>query len=138
MPRTYQISELAKAFGVTPRTIRFYEDQGLIAPLRDGQQRIYRPRDRVRLNLILRGKRLGFSLKEIAEIVDLYDEPPGERGQLETLLQRIAAKRSDLEQKRQDVVAAIGHLDSVAAGCRARLAELDGAPSDLQKAAGDE
>ena len=138
MPRSYQISELAKAFGVTARTIRFYEDEGLIAPLRDGQKRIYRPRDRVRLNLILRGKRLGFSLKEIAEILDLYDEPPGEQGQLETLLNKIAAKRSDLEQKRQDVEAAIGHLDDVAAGCRARLAELNGEASPLRKAAGEE
>ena len=134
MSASYAISDLAREFQVTPRTIRFYEAEGLIAPLRDGQRRIYRPRDRVRLKLILRGKRLGFSLKEIAEIIDLYDAPPGEVGQLETLLGRIAARRADLEQKRRDIEAAIAHLDGVAAGCRSRLAALDGPPAH---AAGD-
>lgn len=126
MATSYSISELAREFEVTPRTIRFYEAEGLIAPLRDGQRRIYRPRDRVRLKLILRGKRLGFSLKEIAEIIDLYDAPPGEVGQLETLLARIAARRADLAQKRADIEAAIAHLDGVAADCRGRLAALAG------------
>ena len=130
MTRHYGISELAQEFAVTPRTIRFYEDQGLIAPLREGQRRIYRPRDRVRMKLILRGKRLGFSLKEIAEIIDLYGAPQGEAKQLRTLLQRIAARRADLEAKRADVEAALGHLDGVAAACRARLAALDGGPGD--------
>ncbi len=124
MPKTYSISELAREFEVTPRTIRFYEAEGLIAPLRDGQRRIYRPRDRVRLKLILRGKRIGFSLKEIAEIIDLYDAAPGEAGQLRTLLERIKGRRADLEQKRQDIEAALAHLDGVAADCRARLAAL--------------
>ena len=125
MARHYSISDLAREFAVTPRTIRFYEDQGLIAPLREGQRRIYRPRDRVRLKLILRGKRLGFSLKEIAEIIDLYDAPQGEAKQLLTLLERIAERRADLEAKRADVEAALVHLDGVAAECRARLAALD-------------
>ncbi len=126
MAKTYSISELAREFGVTPRTIRFYEAEGLIAPLRDGQRRIYRPRDRVRLKLILRGKRIGFSLKEIAEIIDLYDTAPGESGQLRTLLERIEGRRADLEQKRLDIEAALAHLDGVAADCRARLAALAG------------
>ena len=125
MPSHYSISALAKEFAVTPRTIRFYEDRGLIAPLREGQRRIYRPRDRVRLKLILRGKRLGFSLKEIAEIIDLYDAPQGEAKQLRALLGRIAARHAELEAKRADVEAALGHLDGVAAECRARLAALD-------------
>lgn len=125
MPRHYSISELAREFAVTPRTIRFYEDQDLIAPLREGQRRIYRPRDRVRLKLILRGKRLGFALKEIAEIIDLYDAPQGEAKQLHTLLERIAARRAELEAKRADVEAALSHLDGVAAECRARLSALD-------------
>ena len=124
MPRHYSISELAQEFAVTPRTIRFYEDQGLISPLREGQRRIYRPRDRVRLKLVLRGKRLGFALKEIAEIIDLYDAPQGEAKQLHTLLERIAARRADLEAKRADVEAALAHLDGVAAECRARLSAL--------------
>ena len=135
MAKTYSISELAREFGVTPRTIRFYEAEGLIAPLRDGQRRIYRPRDRVRLKLILRGKRIGFSLKEIAEIIDLYDAAPGEAGQLRTLLERIAGRRADLEQKRQDIEAALAHLDGVAADCRARLAALAGENEELREAA---
>ncbi|MGF1607940.1 MAG: MerR family DNA-binding transcriptional regulator [Kiloniellales bacterium] len=141
MARTYSISELAREFAVTPRTIRFYEAEGLIAPLREGQRRIYRPRDRIRLKLILRGKRLGFSLKEIAEIVDLYEGPPGEFGQLETLLPRIAAKRAELLERRADIDAALAHLDSVAAGCRAQLAALgagssgDGASQNLSAGA---
>lgn len=124
MARSYSISDLAREFAVTPRAIRFYEAEGLIAPLREGQRRIYRPRDRIRLKLILRGKRLGFSLKEIAEIVDLYDAPPGEVGQLEALLPRIAAKRATLLARRADIDAALAHLDDVAAGCRAQLAAL--------------
>ena len=137
MARSYSISELAREFGVTARTIRHYEAEGLIAPLRDGQRRIYRPRDRVRLKLILRGKRVGFSLKEIAEIIDLYDAPPGERGQLQTLLQRIEIKGADLEQKRQDIEAAIQHLEGVAQGCRQRLAELDAEGGPTRAAGGD-
>ena len=81
MAETYGIAELAREFGVTARTIRHYEDEGLIAPLRDGQRRVYRPRDRTRLRLILRGRRLGFALAEVREIVDLYDAAPGEIGQ---------------------------------------------------------
>jgi DNA-binding transcriptional MerR regulator len=137
MARSYSIAELAREFAVTPRTIRFYEDEGLITPLRQGQRRIFRPRDRIRLKLILRGKRLGFSLKEIAEIVELYDAPPGEVGQLATLLPRIAAKRAELLERRADIDAALAHLDSVAAGCRTQLAALgagDGADGSPRKA----
>ena len=124
MPKTYGISDLAREFAVTPRTIRFYEAEGLIAPLREGQRRVYRPRDRVRLKLVLRGKRLGFSLKEIAEIIDLYDAPPGEAGQLQVLIDRIAERRVELEQKRRDIEAALAHFDSVTTECQARLAAL--------------
>ena len=135
MAITYSISDLAREFAVTPRTIRFYEAEGLISPLRAGQRRIYRPRDRVRLKLILRGKRLGFSLKEIAEIIDLYDAPQGEAGQLETLLGRIAQRRAELEAKRQDIEAALAHLDDVAAQCRAQLDALGRDGTDERHAA---
>lgn len=128
--KTYGIAELAREFAVTPRTIRFYEAEGLLSPLRDGQRRIYRPRDRVRLKLILRGRRLGFSLGEIGEIIDLYNAPQGEAGQLETLLGRIAEKRAALMEKRADIDAALAHLDDVAAGCRARLAAMAAEESD--------
>lgn len=125
MSKTYGIAELAREFGVTARTIRFYEAEGLLAPLRDGQRRVYRPRDRTRLRLILRGRRLGFSLAEVRKIVDLYDAPPGEAGQLAFLLDKIAARQADLEAKRRDIEATLDDLDGVAANCRARLAELE-------------
>ncbi|MFQ5775981.1 MAG: MerR family DNA-binding transcriptional regulator [Kiloniellaceae bacterium] len=131
MTRTYTIRELANEFGVTTRTIRFYEDEGLLAPLRDGRRRIYRPRDRTRLKLILRGRRLGFSLAEVKEIIDLYDAPPGEAGQLAFLLDRIAARRAGLEAKRRDIEASLRDLDAVAENCRKRLEHLksDGEPA---------
>ena len=125
MTETYGIAELAREFGVTARTIRFYESEGLIAPLRDRQRRIYRPRDRTRLRLILRGRRLGFSLAEIREIVDLYDAAPGEVGQLELLLAKIAGRRAELEAKRADIEASLGDLESVARNCHKRLKEIN-------------
>jgi len=125
MTETFGIAEMSREFGVTPRTIRFYEAEGLLAPLRDGQRRIYRGRDRTRLRLILRGRRLGFPLAEVREIVGLYDAPSGEAGQLDSLLDRIAARKADLEDKRRDIEASLDDLDGVAANCRARLTELD-------------
>lgn len=125
MAESYGIRDLANEFGVTTRTIRFYEDQGMIAPLREGQRRIYRVRDRTRLKLILRGRRLGFSLAEIREIVDLYDAPSGEAGQLNLLLERIAVRRAELEAKRRDIAASLRDLDAVAENCRNRLEQLN-------------
>jgi DNA-binding transcriptional MerR regulator len=121
MAETYGIAELAREFGVTARTIRHYEDEGLIAPLRDGQRRVYRPRDRTRLRLILRGRRLGFALAEVREIVDLYDAAPGEAGQLELLLAKIAGRRTELEAKRADIEATLTDLEIVERNCRKRL-----------------
>jgi DNA-binding transcriptional MerR regulator len=118
------IAEIAQEYGVTHRTVRFYEDRGLIAPERRGTRRIYHPRDRVRLGLILRGRRLGFSLEEITRIVDMYDEQPGEAGQLRYLLDQIEARRADLEQRRQDVLAALAELDELDRRCRQDLAHL--------------
>ncbi|WP_425404208.1 MerR family transcriptional regulator [Hwanghaeella sp.] len=126
MSQTYTIRELADAFDVTTRTIRFYEDEGLLSPLREGQNRIFRSRDRVRLKLILRGKRLGFTLAEIKEIVGMYDAPPGEAGQLELFLKKIAERRAELEDKRRDIEDTIEELDSLAEQSRARLKELTG------------
>ncbi len=124
MAETYGIAELAREFGVTARTIRHYEDEGLIAPLRDGQRRVYRPRDRTRLRLILRGRRLGFALAEVREIVDLYDAPPGEAGQLDLLLAKIAGRRAELEAKRADLEATLADLETVSKNCRKRLREM--------------
>ena len=86
MDDSYSIGDLSREFGVTTRTIRFYEDQGLLSPNRNGQNRIYQARDRVRLKLILRGKRLGFSLKEINKLIELYDAPDGEADQLRSFI----------------------------------------------------
>lgn len=118
------ISDLAREFKITTRAIRFYEDEGLIAPKRDGQRRLYAPRDRVRLMLILRGRRLGFSLKEIAEIIDLYDREPGEQGQLKLFLGKIAERRQLLKQQQEDIKQTLSELDQVEANCQRRLSEI--------------
>ena len=125
MTETYGIGELARAFGVTARTIRFYEDLGMLTPLREGQKRVYRPRDRVRLKLILRGKRLGFSLAETREMIELYDAPEGEVGQLRLFRDKIAERRAELESKRRDIAAALADLERADDRCRARLGELE-------------
>jgi DNA-binding transcriptional MerR regulator len=125
---SWTIAELAEEFGVTHRTIRFYEDRGLLSPDRRGQQRVFRARDRVRLGLILRGRRLGFSLDEIATIVDMYDAEPGEQGQLRYLLDQIAVRRTELEQRRRDIEQTLAELDEVEARCRDELARLPPTP----------
>lgn len=121
---TWSIAELAAEYDVTLRTIRFYEDRGLLTPERRGTARVYHPRDRVRLGLILRGKRLGFSLDEIATIVDMYDAEPGEEGQLAYLLDQITHRRADLEQRRRDIDETLDELAEVDARCRADLRAL--------------
>lgn len=120
----FGIAELAREFGVTARAIRFYEDEGMLTPLREGTRRIYRPRDRTRLKLILRGRRLGFSLREIRDIVDLYDAAPGESGQLDYLVGKIGERRAELEAKRRDIDATLAELEALEATCRRRLGEL--------------
>lgn len=125
--RTWSIAELAAEYDVTLRTIRFYEDRGLISPERRGTTRVYHPRDRVRLALILRGKRLGFTLDEIATIVDMYDAEPGEEGQLVYLLDQIERRRAELEQRRRDIDETLAELDDVERRCKADLMSLRGA-----------
>jgi|SRR3954447_13151692 DNA-binding transcriptional MerR regulator len=123
---TWSITELAEEFGVTLRTIRHYEDVGLITPERRGSSRVFHPRDRIRLQLILRGKRLGFSLPEIRTIVNMYDEQPGEAGQLQYLLDQIDVRRAELEQLRRDIDETMAELAHVEQRCREDLAALDG------------
>lgn len=123
---TWTITAIAREFDVTLRTIRFYEDRGLLAPERRGTQRIFRARDRVRLALVLRGKRLGFTLDEIATIVDMYDAAPGEAGQLRYLLEQIDARRMELDQRRRDIEATLADLAEVEARCREDLDRLAG------------
>ena len=121
----WSIGELAAEFDTTLRTIRFYEDRGLLAPERAGTARIFHDRDRVRLQLILRGKRLGFTLTEIAHVLDLYDDQPGERGQLEYLISDIDQRRHALQAKRHDLDEALAELDALEQRCRDDLAQLD-------------
>ena len=133
MTQKYSISELAREFDVTPRTIRYYESEGMLAPDRQGQRRIYSTRDRVKLALILRGKRLGFSLAEAKEIIGLYSAPQGEARQLQVLLEKLADKRLKLDAKRRDAESALANMDKYAMRCRERLNELEnsgGARSD--------
>jgi DNA-binding transcriptional MerR regulator len=106
----FSISELATEFDVTPRAIRFYEDHGLLAPKRAGQRRIYSPRDRTRLKLTLRGKRLGLTLSEIRELIDMYEPGRDERPQLERFLAVLESHRSSLMQQRMDIEAQFTEL----------------------------
>ncbi len=125
--RTWSISELAQEFGVTLRTIRFYEDRGLLEPERrgpSGRQRLFHPRDHVRLALILRGRRLGFSLEEIATIIGMYDAEPGEVGQLRYLLAQIEGRRHDLRQRRADIDQTLEELGVARRRCEEELARL--------------
>ncbi len=117
MSDLYSIGDLSREFGVTTRTIRFYEDQGLLSPTRNGQNRIYQARDRVRLKLILRGKRLGFSLKEINQLIALYDAPEGEAGQLRSFIEKIRARRSELLVQKEDIEHVMDELDSLEQRC---------------------
>jgi len=121
---TWTIREVAEDFGVTHRTVRHYEDLGLITPERRGTQRVYHRRDRTRLNLILRGKRLGFPLEEIRTIIDLYDRPRGKASQLEYVLAQIDERRTDLEQRRRDLEDALTELSQFERRCREDLSRL--------------
>lgn len=122
--RTWSIREVAEEFGVTHRTVRHYEELGLIAPERRGTVRLYHRRDRTRLALILRGKRLGFPLEEIRTIIDLYDRPRGKAGQLRYVLAQIDERRADLEQRRHDIEDALAELDTFEQRCRTDLVKL--------------
>ena len=117
----YSIGDLSREFDVTPRTIRFYEDRGLLAPQRRGQNRVYTPRDRTRLKLILRGKRLGFSITEIGEILDLYDAPDGEQSQLAFFVGKIRARKAALEDQARDLAAVLEELNEVEQRCTALM-----------------
>ena len=118
---TYSISDLASEFDVTTRTIRFYEEKGLLKPQREGTRRIYSPSDRTRLRLILRGKRLGLSLDESAEIIGLYGSPGNNRRQLQMLIGKIQERRTDLRRQQQDLQTMLEELADAEAKCREAL-----------------
>ena len=124
MREFYTITELTREFGVSTRTIRFYEDEGLIKPVRRGRTRLFRPSDRVLLKQILRGRRLGFSIAEIRDIIAMYKAPAGEEGQIKAMIAGINDKRAELEQKRQDIDETLREMDAAEENCFERLAEL--------------
>jgi DNA-binding transcriptional MerR regulator len=124
MREYYSITELTREFDISTRTLRFYEDEGLIQPVRRGRTRLFRPSDRHLVRQILRGKRLGFSINEIREIIQIYREPPGEVGQLKLLMKRINEKKEDLRQKRRDLEETLAELDQAEESCVERLVEL--------------
>ena len=123
--RTFSISELSKEFAITTRTIRYYEDQGLLSPGRHGRQRIYSHRDRTRLKLILRGKRLGLPLRDIGEIIDMYNTERGEAGQLKHLCTRIKQDRAMLLRQRAEIDTMLREMKAIEAQCRSTLAQLE-------------
>jgi DNA-binding transcriptional MerR regulator len=120
----YSISELSKEFDITTRSIRFYEDQGLLIPTRKGQTRIYNQRDRVRLKLILRGKRLGFSLAETGKLFELYDADKSSAKQLSSMMELIYEKKKDLTQQLNDINAVLIELNDLEENCQNILTKL--------------
>ncbi|MEO2215650.1 MerR family DNA-binding transcriptional regulator [Chromobacterium vaccinii] len=118
----FTISDLAREFDVTLRTIRFYEEQGLIEPQRDGRHRLFTRRDRARLRLILRGKRIGLSLAEIREIIDMYQLAHDEASQSQKLLDLLLARRRQLEEQRRDIDTVLDEIGALEAHCRGVIA----------------
>ncbi|EEE46177.1 MULTISPECIES: MerR family transcriptional regulator [Stappiaceae] len=130
MQRYFTITQLTQEFDITTRTLRFYEAQGLVTPQRRGRQRLYTPGDRTRIKLILRGKRLGFSLAEVKELIGMYGSAPGEAGQLRLLMEKIAARREELLEKQRDIELTLLELEEVEAGALARMEELSPVTSE--------
>ena len=124
---TYSVGQLAEELGVTTRTLRFWEEAGIVSPARtSGSMRVYDARDRARLVLALRGKRFGMSLAAIREIVDMYDAEPGEEGQIRRLLASLEGVRADLVSRREEITRTLDEVDDVTRRCHDRLAELGG------------
>ena len=125
-PKHYNISQLAREFDVTTRSIRFYEDEGLLHPARQGQTRIFSSKDRARLKLILRGKRMGFSLAETRELFELWDETlTGSENQLLKTLEVVANKRAQLAQQKNDIAMMEMELDAHENRCRDALKDIE-------------
>ncbi len=136
MVRTFTITELAREFSITARAIRFYEDHGLLKPERgSGRNRVYTARDRTRLKLTLRGKRLGFSLAEIKSLVDMYESPRDTRAQLEKFLAVLAEHSTKLEQQRQDLELTLLEIRRQAQQCQAALEQVAPVPEPVPPSA---
>ena len=133
---SWGIGELATEFGITSRTLRVYEEEGLLDPERDGTRRIYNERNRVRLRLILRGKRLGWSLSEIRESFDLYDSSQGEQAQLELMLSKLEQRRETLIAQRDDIDSALWDLQQVESNARQSLRAIRAASGKQRASTG--
>jgi DNA-binding transcriptional MerR regulator len=118
----FAISDLAREFGITPRTIRFWEDQGILAPQRAGSKRVFTRRDRARLKMALRGKRLGLSLAEIKDLIGMYGSTADETPQLAECLRVMAKRREALEQQREDIEAMLAEISQFEQLCQQELA----------------
>jgi DNA-binding transcriptional MerR regulator len=129
MSDTHTITDLAKEFGITTRTIRHYEDEGLLSPRREGQNRLFSHRDRVRLKLALRGKRLGFTLAEIRELFDLYDLARDEKRQLQEFITKLEKRRALLEQQREDIEVMLNEITFFENQCKKLLAANSAQPA---------
>ncbi|TDH58643.1 MerR family DNA-binding transcriptional regulator [Dankookia rubra] len=132
MSELFTVNQLAEEFGVTPRAIRFYEVKGLIAPRRAGTTRVFDRRDRARLLLVLRGKRLGFSLAEIREFLDLYDADHTQHSQINLLLARVRQRIAELEQQRRDLDQTLGELRLVESEAAAAMAGRPAAETEAE------
>ncbi|HUY03071.1 MAG TPA: MerR family DNA-binding transcriptional regulator [Rhodocyclaceae bacterium] len=132
---TFTITELSRDFDITPRTIRYYEHQGLIFPQRAGLQRIYTKRDRTRLKLALRGKRLGLSLAEIKDLIGMYSTARDQSSQLESFLAALTKRKTSLEQQREDIEAVLSEINGFEEQCRRMLESGEPPQGDSQRAA---
>ncbi|GAB2883847.1 MerR family DNA-binding transcriptional regulator [Paralcaligenes sp. KSB-10] len=130
---TWTISELAHEFSITPRTIRFYEDQGIVSPSRDGRNRVYHARDRTRLKLALRGKRLGLQLAEICSLIDMYDSPGDTTAQLRHYMAVLERHRTILEQQQLDLEETLAEIRLQQENCETLLARHDRNPAQSSK-----
>jgi DNA-binding transcriptional MerR regulator len=124
--KLFSISDLAREFGVSTRTMRFYEEKGLVRPLREGQKRLYSSADRVRIKLILRGKRIGMTLQECVEFIDMYDPEHNNAEQLQSLVDDVKGRRERLLQQKKDIDDMLAGLDEVQDLCEASLADSRG------------
>jgi DNA-binding transcriptional MerR regulator len=131
----FSIADLAREFDITPRAIRYYEDKDLLSPRREGMQRVYSKRDRIRLKLTLRGKRLGLSLAEIRELIDMYDTTTDESPQLLKLLSVLSRRKTALEQQREDIDAVLEEIHRFERQCQELLAAQSTVKPDGRKVA---
>lgn len=133
--QTFSISDLAREFDITPRTIRFWEDQGLLFPRREGQTRVFSRRDRTRLKLALRGKRLGLSLARIKEMIEMYDTARDESSQLLKFLDVLAERRAAYERQREDIEAVLDEIAGFEQVCRELLVQEEATGAASEKVA---